>query len=60
MKFIATYDKTCGDTHKLFATKKELAKWVKEAREDEEIVFKSIKAYNLGPELKISLSVRLK
>lgn len=53
MQFIVIFDEPDGDPHKLFATKKEMEKWVRTALSDSEVINDSMIAYELGRELKI-------
>ena len=53
VKYIAIYDENDADPVKEFTSKKELKVWLLEAQENEDIDFDSIKAYPVGPRLKI-------
>lgn len=64
VKYIAIYNETDGDPAKKFFTLKELKTWIKEAKENENIIFDSIEVYpvseRLEVELKTSVSLKVK
>jgi hypothetical protein len=58
--FIVTYDLTCGDPAELFTSKADLVKWLKEARDNKDVIFSSIRAFPVSGELEVKLRVSLK
>ncbi len=60
VKFIVIYDEIDGDPTKTFTSRKELMKWVKEAREDKDVVFGSIKIYPVGKEMKVEVKTNFR
>jgi len=60
VKFIAIYDEEDGDPTKKFVSKTALNKWLKEAREDDDIVFESIEVYEVKDVYGVATSFRLK
>lgn len=59
IKFIALYEEVDKDPYKEFTSKKKLLEWLKEAQEDEDIVFDSIVVYPVGKPMKVETSFRL-
>jgi len=60
VKYIAFYDEEDKDPTKKFTSKKELNEWLKEAQKDEDIVFSSIKVYEIKKEYEVLTSFSLK
>jgi len=60
LKFVAIFDEEDGDPHKLFFTKKELNEWLTEAREDDNIVWNSIKVIEAKRVYDVWTSFKLK
>jgi len=58
--FIAIFDEDDIDTHTTFTNKKELIKWLKEVKENEDINFSSIKVYEIKKEFEVITNFKLK
>lgn len=58
-QFVVIYDRTSGDPHELFYTKKALIDWCLEAWDDTNIINDSIKVYRLGDELSVNRKVEI-
>ena len=59
VKYYVIYDKTCGDPCKAFYTRKELNEWLKEALEDREIIWDSIKILSDFKEQVVTVKFKL-
>ena len=59
-KFVVIYDETDGDPAETFKSRTELNKWLKEAKDDENIVWNSIKVFEVKKEMEVLTSFRLK
>jgi len=59
VKFIAIYDETGRDPAEKFTSRKELVAWIKEAKEDEDIIFDSIEVYPVGKRLEVEMKVNV-
>lgn len=55
VKFIAIYDETDRDPYKTFISRKELVDWIKEAQEDKDVVFDSIRVFGVDREIEIEI-----
>ncbi len=60
IKFIVKYDIRSGDPLEEFTSKAELNKWLEEARDNENIIFNSIKVYGIKEEYEVKLNFSLK
>jgi len=60
VKYIAFYDEEDRDPAKKFTSRKELNEWLKEAEGNRDIIFSSIKVYEVKKEYEVLTSFKLK
>ena len=60
VQFIVIYDLVDRDPAKTFTSRKELNKWLKEAKEDRDVIFSSIKVFEVKREYEVKTSFSLK
>lgn len=59
VKFVVIYDEEDGDPTEKFYSRKELMKWLKEAQDDEEIIWDSIEIYLVDKKMKPTANVKI-
>lgn len=60
VQYIAIYDLVDRDPTKTFTSKKELNKWLKEAKNDKDVIFDSIKIFEVKKQYSVQTTFRLK
>ncbi len=60
VKFVAIYDENNEDPAKTFTSKKELNTWLTEVRDNDDIVWNSIKVFEVKKEYEVETGFRLK
>ena len=60
VQYIVIYDFVDRDPAKTFTSRKELNKWLKEAKEDRDVIFSSIKVFEVKREYEVKTSFSLK
>lgn len=59
VQYVVFYDENDHDPMKTFTERQALVAWLKEAREDEDIDFGSIRVFEVKKELKVTLKTRV-
>lgn len=57
-QFIVTYDEVNRDPYKVFSTRKGLNKWLEEAQASNEVIFGSIKVFEIKKELELKIELK--
>jgi hypothetical protein len=60
IKFVVVYDENDVDPAKLFASRTELDEWLKEARDNENIVWASLRIFEVNKEMEVKTTFTLK
>jgi len=58
--FIVTYDRVDRDPTETFSSKKELDEWLKQTKENKNIIYDSIKVYEVGKQYNVKVTYALK
>ena len=59
-KYIAVYDETRGDPHMIFYSKESLVSWLKGARENQRVIFSSVRVFEIASERRVTTTVSIK
>ena len=59
VQFVVIYDEEDGDPNEEFYSRKELMTWLKEAQDNEEIIWESIRIYHIDKVMKPKANIKI-